>query len=104
MYYFLFSRQQTAYEMRISDWSSDVCSSDLPPKTQSVGGLGPVGIAFGATAVVGLGWCDSQFDAVPQALDQIGIGDERSAKSHRVNLALCAAFNGQIKEIGRAHV
>src|SRR3546814_1078730 len=23
-------RQKTAYEMRISDWSSDVCSSDLP--------------------------------------------------------------------------
>src|SRR3546814_10624722 len=23
--------QKTAYEMRISDWSSDVCSSDLPP-------------------------------------------------------------------------
>src|SRR3546814_7554289 len=24
-----FSKQKTAYEMRISDWSSDVCSSDL---------------------------------------------------------------------------
>src|SRR3546814_4957778 len=23
-------KQKTAYEMRISDWSSDVCSSDLP--------------------------------------------------------------------------
>src|SRR3546814_7950114 len=31
MYYicFLFFKQKTAYEMRISDWSSDVCSSDL---------------------------------------------------------------------------
>src|SRR3546814_3566892 len=26
--YFLFFKQKTAYEMRISDWSSDVCSSD----------------------------------------------------------------------------
>src|SRR3546814_15324038 len=26
---FFFFRQKTAYEMRISDWSSDVCSSDL---------------------------------------------------------------------------
>src|SRR3546814_6573398 len=26
---FLFFKQKTAYEMRISDWSSDVCSSDL---------------------------------------------------------------------------
>src|SRR3546814_17707916 len=27
---FFFVKQRTAYEMRISDWSSDVCSSDLP--------------------------------------------------------------------------
>src|SRR3546814_5274143 len=27
-----FFKQKTAYEMRISDWSSDVCSSDLIPK------------------------------------------------------------------------
>src|SRR3546814_10866124 len=27
---FFFCKQKTAYEMRISDWSSDVCSSDLP--------------------------------------------------------------------------
>src|SRR3546814_9447278 len=26
---FVFVKQKTAYEMRISDWSSDVCSSDL---------------------------------------------------------------------------
>src|SRR3546814_3500855 len=29
---FFFFKQKTAYEMRISDWSSDVCSSDLPPQ------------------------------------------------------------------------
>src|SRR3546814_9854532 len=27
--FFFFFQQKTAYEMRISDWSSDVCSSDL---------------------------------------------------------------------------
>src|SRR3546814_3451461 len=27
-----FFKQKTAYEMRISDWSSDVCSSDLPTR------------------------------------------------------------------------
>src|SRR3546814_5462981 len=36
MYSFLYScfffKQKTAYEMRISDWSSDVCSSDLNRK------------------------------------------------------------------------
>src|SRR3546814_1021767 len=29
MIYIVFFKQKTAYEMRISDWSSDVCSSDL---------------------------------------------------------------------------
>src|SRR3546814_6476041 len=32
-YIFFFFKQKTAYEMRISDWSSDVCSSDLQPRT-----------------------------------------------------------------------
>src|SRR3546814_7770561 len=54
---FFFFKQKTAYEMRISDWSSDVCSSDLvaSPLTMAapaevlevfgceVGYLGPVG-------------------------------------------------------------
>src|SRR3546814_11704076 len=35
---FFFFKQKTAYEMRISDWSSDVCSSDLPKP--GPGGLG----------------------------------------------------------------
>src|SRR3546814_1914947 len=35
--FFFFFKQKTAYELRISDWSSDVCSSDLP----SVAGLPP---------------------------------------------------------------
>src|SRR3546814_6108125 len=30
LFCFFFFKQKTAYEMRISDWSSDVCSSDLP--------------------------------------------------------------------------
>src|SRR3546814_17181114 len=29
MFFFFFFKQKTAYEMRISDWSSDMCSSDL---------------------------------------------------------------------------
>src|SRR3546814_5433358 len=45
VYIFVFFKQKTAYEMRISDWSSDVCSSDLlrsrkpraPDRERSVG-------------------------------------------------------------------
>src|SRR3546814_7684824 len=34
---FFFFKQKTAYEMRISDWSSDVCSSDLQRCIQALG-------------------------------------------------------------------
>src|SRR3546814_783052 len=37
MWFFFFFKQKTAYEMRISDWSSDVCSSDLEWRSQSNG-------------------------------------------------------------------
>src|SRR3546814_12912526 len=38
--YFFFFKQKTAYEMRISDWSSDVCSSDLCDRlTDMAGGI-----------------------------------------------------------------
>src|SRR3546814_9296070 len=36
---FFFFKQKTAYEMRISDWSSDVCSSDLGKVDQRVDDL-----------------------------------------------------------------
>src|SRR3546814_8515589 len=41
---FFFFKQKTAYEMRISDWSSDVCSSDLlvsPQSNEARTGHGP---------------------------------------------------------------
>src|SRR3546814_7144462 len=35
--FFCFFKQKTAYEMRISDWSSDVCSSDLRIAASTLG-------------------------------------------------------------------
>src|SRR3546814_9273346 len=52
MYVFFFFKQKTAYELRISDWSSDVCSSDLdldrklPGRRQDQRARVP-GLAFG---------------------------------------------------------
>src|SRR3546814_16655482 len=42
VWFFFFFKQKTAYEMRISDWSSDVCSSDLAvrPCDRPTPGLG----------------------------------------------------------------
>src|SRR3546814_8665617 len=48
---FFFFKQKTAYEMRISDWSSDVCSSDL---------ITPEGWTKSLTAVV----CTVRYEAI----------------------------------------
>src|SRR3546814_16776136 len=37
MLFFFFFKQKTAYELRISDWSSDVCSSDLRCRKRGAG-------------------------------------------------------------------
>src|SRR3546814_5459176 len=42
---FFFFKQKTAYEMRISDWSSDVCSSDLATGGGAAGPLLPLPLA-----------------------------------------------------------
>src|SRR3546814_10984085 len=39
--FFFFFKQKTAYEMRISDWSSDVCSSDLTAVRAALDLAGP---------------------------------------------------------------
>src|SRR3546814_8208813 len=41
VFYFFFFKQKTAYEMRISDWSSDVCSSDLTPSRRTAARISP---------------------------------------------------------------
>src|SRR3546814_4995580 len=54
--FFFFFKQKTAYEMRISDWSSDVCSSDLeaePARGGDAGHVGAVTVAVGHEGHVG---------------------------------------------------
>src|SRR3546814_14091918 len=63
--FFLF-KHKTAYEMRISDWSSDVCSSDLGPETHPFGAV-LVGVAEraalpAAEGVIGNGHRDRHVD------------------------------------------
>src|SRR3546814_2541930 len=71
--YFFFCKQKTAYEMRISDWSSYVCSSDL-------GGVearevGQAGVAFNRCV-------DDGF------VDAVGVGERAREQG-------CAAENGR---------
>src|SRR3546814_4157889 len=50
--FFFFFKQKTAYEMRISDWSSDVCSSDLLEKADIAS---EIHIPAGTTASISTG-------------------------------------------------
>src|SRR3546814_6059756 len=49
--FFFFFKQKTAYEMRISDWSSDVCSSDLG-LSRALGAAGRVLRGLGAAVLL----------------------------------------------------
>src|SRR3546814_14255190 len=80
--FFFFFKQKTAYEMRISDWSSDVCSSDLstrgqpvaprPPRAAFLFETGPDGVIHwvdGVTrgTVIGLSNAEAAFGGEPGA-------------------------------------
>src|SRR3546814_2744759 len=96
--FFFFFKQKTAYEMRISDWSSDVCSSDLIGAiVGGVEGARPV-VARQADAAEGRGGGGTVGRAVP--VDDAGarIGPELV-----VELGRPADQRGG-EEIGRAHV
>src|SRR3546814_6458734 len=89
MIVFFFCKQKTAYEMRISDWSSDVCSSDLKAE--------PVRLAiFGAA--IGLGFLAGKMRS---RLQRSGV--KRRALAGRHEREDRAARRGAVKrEIGRA--
>src|SRR3546814_6143596 len=89
MFGFFFVKQKTAYEMRISDWSSDVCSSDLDLDLWS--------------RLVG----KTRFASLPQRLvryrSHTGAVSVRRAQTQRgVVLAVRTRLASNLLEIGRA--
>src|SRR3546814_4977911 len=89
---FFFFKQKTAYEMRISDWSSDVCSSDLVLRFS---------VGFGTPL---LRWHDRQGTEFVIAAIPLGgyvkMLDEREGDVPSKQLA--QAFNRKSVQIGRA--
>src|SRR3546814_5183146 len=57
LFVFFFFKQKTAYEMRISDWSSDVCSSDLLHRNVSLL------LKTADSAMTEKGWVNAKSDA-----------------------------------------
>src|SRR3546814_4291008 len=104
-YIIFFFKQKTAYEMRISDWSSDVCSSDLaaPRNIQQRADLADAGVPAvgGEKPELRI----ELFD-VGCVIPARGDDDRRVAKLERlVQLKVGVACNPALdEEIGRAHV
>src|SRR3546814_15206745 len=68
-YCFFFFKQKTAYEMRISDWSSDVCSSDLEGYARATGKPGVVLVTSGPGATNAItGITDALMDSIPMVV------------------------------------
>src|SRR3546814_7198596 len=74
VFFFFFFKQKTAYEMRISDWSSDVCSSDL---------LGDRGLGRGIDPVENARIGDAPERAIERQRRQIGFEDLRRIETRQ---------------------
>src|SRR3546814_2811330 len=100
-FFFFFFKQKTAYEMRISDWSSDVCSSDLVVSEKP---SDPNKVYFGA-------WVTVEDEDGKEARYRIVGPDELDLKKNLISIdsplaraLIGKALDAEIKEIGRAHV
>src|SRR3546814_15637782 len=76
--FFFFFKQKTAYEMRISDWSSDVCSSDLGVLSNT----GQVCIS-GSRLIVERSVADELVERVATLMRQTVVGDQIGRASCR---------------------
>src|SRR3546814_6612714 len=90
-FFVFFFKQKTAYEMRISDWSSDVCSSDLPTLRAEIE-------AFFADAPA------ETLDTVTDHDKGHGRVEERSVTVSRETDWLTGTRRFPGEQIGRAHV
>src|SRR3546814_16883204 len=68
VFVFFFFKQKTAYEMRISDWSSDVCSSDLLSE-ETLKRMQEKGV-FLVPTFMALDWVKQNADDYPPNIDE----------------------------------
>src|SRR3546814_10437511 len=115
VFVFFFFKQKTAYEMRISDWSSDVCSSDLAGTANET----KVTIAYNnpnrkpssVTTASGNGSISSTVGYTYNALGEIATVDgplsgtaDTTYYFYTSNRRLLGTIGPDPDEIGRAHV
>src|SRR3546814_11226142 len=89
---FFFFKQKTAYERRISDWSSDVCSSDLITLTRCDQG---VDVLIGPVTADGLGALEAMTDfAVKHGLARLSVDRGYGAELVHMPDAPTISFDG----------
>src|SRR3546814_3188390 len=93
---FFFFKQKTAYELRISDWSSDVCSSDL------VGGLTLALMTLPVIVIAGRNAIKSVPPSIRDAALGIGASRVQVVFHHVLPLALPGILTGTIIGMARA--
>src|SRR3546814_5205798 len=93
---FFFFKQKTAYEMRISDWSSDVCSSDLDHLIHAQ----PEGAHGDAGQHAQKQGRDAGGDQ-PAPVERKA-SDERDRRQAEEDALAAEVIPGRVKEIGRA--
>src|SRR3546814_676071 len=99
VYFFFFFKHKTAYELRISDWSSDVCSSDLASSELEVQSrrecprraIGGPSIVDRGKSVHDKGFVQGVGDREPQAYLFRRIRDGYRPVQHDVGFLVCKA-------------
>src|SRR3546814_3207214 len=82
---FCFFKQKTAYEMRISDWSSDVCSSDLDAQQLGVAKPADLGMVTpGLNAKYASGFENPVF-----TMRGVGLNDVSAINNPKIGRASC---------------
>src|SRR3546814_11806970 len=81
---FFFFKQKTAYEMRISDWSSDVCSSDLLVEADRAAQLldGDVALDQGRHRGIGGPHAEAEEQHAAQHLPQLLVGEPEQERRY----------------------
>src|SRR3546814_1946284 len=97
LYNFFFFKQKTAYEMRISDWSSDVCSSDLNTPEEGGSTQRPLRLRLQLIALYAGGFLGPFGGGVvasilPEIGDDLGVGPSAAASSLTAYLLPFAAL------------
>src|SRR3546814_5996960 len=112
---FFFVKQKTAYEMRISDWSSDVCSSDLRVEATDAAGVDALaGVADHQDRLAaGVRVLDAELDVgqvlglplqAAAVLDQFRSGLRTTVAGEGVRQVAVVDLHLGVRQIGRAHV